>query len=139
MDQVYLTSWCSNCILTDKGRVRKGQNIVIPILAMNRARDIWGDDSMEFRYVFYSLESGRRRFQCPQAGTLGIYPGSSVFHPGCMGQHPDLHRWTTILYWISLFTCRVSSPPSSFCIVSGYSLLTQDESHFVHSYPRIRV
>jgi len=30
-------------------RVRKGQTIFIPILAMNRARDIWGEDSMEFR------------------------------------------------------------------------------------------
>lgn len=29
----------------------KGENVVIPILAMNRDKAIWGEDAMEFKYV----------------------------------------------------------------------------------------
>ncbi|CAE6439362.1 unnamed protein product [Rhizoctonia solani] len=30
-------------------RVRKGDSIVIPLLAMNRAKDVWGDDALDFK------------------------------------------------------------------------------------------
>ncbi|KAG8794519.1 hypothetical protein FRC12_023926 [Ceratobasidium sp. 428] len=29
--------------------IRRGDNILIPILAMNRSKDVWGEDAMEFR------------------------------------------------------------------------------------------
>lgn len=32
-------------------RIRKGQTIFIPILAINRATEIWGEDAGEFRLV----------------------------------------------------------------------------------------
>lgn len=32
-------------------RVAKGNKVVIPILAMNRSAEIWGEDSLEFRYA----------------------------------------------------------------------------------------
>ena len=31
--------------------IRKGQTVMIPILAMNRAKWIWGEDAAEFRLV----------------------------------------------------------------------------------------
>ena len=33
-------------------RVKKGQTLLIPILALNRAKSIWGEDSLEFKCVF---------------------------------------------------------------------------------------
>ncbi|KAG9084632.1 hypothetical protein FS749_005084, partial [Ceratobasidium sp. UAMH 11750] len=30
-------------------RIQKGDTVVIPILAMNRAKDVWGEDAMEFK------------------------------------------------------------------------------------------
>jgi hypothetical protein len=32
-------------------RVKKGQTLLIPILALNRAKSIWGEDSLEFKCV----------------------------------------------------------------------------------------
>ncbi|KAG9084062.1 hypothetical protein FRC06_004250, partial [Ceratobasidium sp. 370] len=32
-------------------RIQKWDTIVIPILAMNRAKDVWGEDAMEFKYA----------------------------------------------------------------------------------------
>lgn len=31
--------------------------MMIPILAMNRDKSIWGDDAMEFKYAFFSVLS----------------------------------------------------------------------------------
>lgn len=36
-------------------RVKKGTMVLIPILAVNRDKSIWGQDSMEFMYVYVSL------------------------------------------------------------------------------------
>ncbi|KAG6834869.1 hypothetical protein H0H93_006803 [Arthromyces matolae] len=38
-----------NGILQTEIRVKKGQTIQIPILAMNRSKEIWGEDAKEFR------------------------------------------------------------------------------------------
>jgi cytochrome P450 len=32
-------------------RIKKGQTLMIPILALNRAKSIWGEDSLEFKCV----------------------------------------------------------------------------------------
>lgn len=37
------------------GRVTKGQTLLIPILAINRDKSIWGEDAMEFKSVIYFL------------------------------------------------------------------------------------
>lgn len=34
-------------------RIVKGQTLLIPILAMNRSKAIWGEDSLEFRCARY--------------------------------------------------------------------------------------
>ncbi|KAG8743143.1 hypothetical protein FRC10_000360 [Ceratobasidium sp. 414] len=38
-------------------KVQKGDSVMIPVLAMNRAKDVWGEDGMEFRIkaLLYSL------------------------------------------------------------------------------------
>ncbi|KAG8740823.1 hypothetical protein FRC10_003851 [Ceratobasidium sp. 414] len=36
-------------------RVQKWDTVMIPILAMNRAKDVWGEDALEFKYVPYFL------------------------------------------------------------------------------------
>ena len=33
-------------------RVSKGDTIFIPILVINRSKEIWGEDALEFKYVF---------------------------------------------------------------------------------------
>ena len=36
-------------------RVKKGQTLLIPILALNRAKSIWGEDSLEFKCVLSGI------------------------------------------------------------------------------------
>ncbi|KAF9036827.1 cytochrome P450 [Panaeolus papilionaceus] len=36
-------------VLAENIRVRKGQTVFIPILVLNRAKEIWGEDAMEFK------------------------------------------------------------------------------------------
>ncbi|PPQ76652.1 hypothetical protein CVT24_011791, partial [Panaeolus cyanescens] len=36
-------------IVAENIRIRKGQTVFIPILVLNRAKEIWGDDAMEFK------------------------------------------------------------------------------------------
>jgi hypothetical protein len=33
--------------------VSKGDPILVPILAINRSKELWGEDSKEFMYVLY--------------------------------------------------------------------------------------
>jgi hypothetical protein len=36
-------------------RIQQGDSVMIPMLAMNRAKDVWGDDAMDFRYIFLQV------------------------------------------------------------------------------------
>jgi hypothetical protein len=36
-------------------RIRKGETLILPILAINRATSLWGEDAMEFRLVLPSF------------------------------------------------------------------------------------
>ena len=31
-------------------RIKKGDTLLIPVLALNRSKSIWGDDALEFKY-----------------------------------------------------------------------------------------
>jgi len=31
-------------------RIKKGDTLLIPVLALNRSKSIWGDDASEFKY-----------------------------------------------------------------------------------------
>lgn len=42
-------------VLAENIRVRKGQTVFIPILVLNRAKEIWGEDAMEFKSAFFPL------------------------------------------------------------------------------------
>ncbi|KAG8743097.1 hypothetical protein FRC10_000397 [Ceratobasidium sp. 414] len=42
--------------------IQKGDLIVLPILAMNRNKEIWGEDSAEFRYAFGAVASDANSF-----------------------------------------------------------------------------
>ena len=37
--------------------VKKGQIIRVPIIAVNRLKDIWGEDALEFKYVASAIVS----------------------------------------------------------------------------------
>ena len=39
-------------------RVTKGDSIAIPIAALNRSKEMWGEDALEFKYVYASTYSG---------------------------------------------------------------------------------
>lgn len=52
VSEPYFDKYGNRC---DGIRIRKGDVIYIPILAMNRSKDIWGEDAAEFKYV-YSLD-----------------------------------------------------------------------------------
>lgn len=51
-------------------RVKKGQTMMVPILAMNRDKSIWGEDAKEFRYVcdllYYAMHSIQRLLSRPE-------------------------------------------------------------------------
>ena len=34
--------------------IRKGQRIIVPILALHTAKSVWGEDALEFKYVLAS-------------------------------------------------------------------------------------
>jgi cytochrome P450 len=36
-------------------RVKKGQTVVIPVLPINRSKEIWGADAREFKCVFITI------------------------------------------------------------------------------------
>ena len=65
-------------------RVRKGQTLMIPILALNRDKSIWGQDALEFRsvfsapFVFLSVYLCEWATDLPltQARTMGIHSRS---------------------------------------------------------------
>lgn len=51
-------TFCDDVIPTDIScrRINKGQEMVIPILALNRSKSLWGEDAMEFKYVHNSID-----------------------------------------------------------------------------------
>ncbi|KAG8739825.1 hypothetical protein FRC10_005086 [Ceratobasidium sp. 414] len=42
-------------------RMQKWDVVIIPILAMNRAKDVWGEDAMEFRHALHSYTKMSQR------------------------------------------------------------------------------
>ena len=52
-------------ILTLPRSISKGDPIFIPILAMNRSRELWGPDAHEFKYVAFRLCGLLCSLTCP--------------------------------------------------------------------------
>ena len=40
--------------------IRKGQRIIVPILALHTAKSVWGEDALEFKYVWAPAHPLRR-------------------------------------------------------------------------------
>ena len=36
-------------------RINKGQNVLIPISVINQSKALWGEDALEFKFVFFSF------------------------------------------------------------------------------------
>lgn len=53
VDQPLNVHWCY--------RIAKGNKIIVPIMAMHRSRELWGDDAMEFKYVRFLPQRVRIR------------------------------------------------------------------------------
>ena len=56
MEECVMTSgkynpWCLTICSYYVVRIGKGDTILIPILALNSAKHIWGEDAAEFKYV----------------------------------------------------------------------------------------
>ncbi|KAJ3514175.1 hypothetical protein NLJ89_g2525 [Agrocybe chaxingu] len=76
-------------------RVQKGQTMLIPILAMNRAKTIWGEDAMEFK--------PERWEKVPEAATgiPGVWGNMLTFLGGpraCIGYRFSLVETKAILF-----------------------------------------
>ena len=56
--RIFLLGFCKNLKLKHASihRVKKGNRIIIPILAMNVSKTIWGEDSTQFKCVCFPLE-----------------------------------------------------------------------------------
>ncbi|KAF8894814.1 cytochrome P450 [Infundibulicybe gibba] len=82
-------------ILHDEVRITAGQTIIIPILAMNRAKSIWGEDSHEFR--------PERWASVPEAASTipGIWGNMLTFLGGpraCIGYKFSLVEMKALLF-----------------------------------------
>jgi hypothetical protein len=64
--------------------MRKGQVVMIPILAIHRDKTIWGEDATEFRYA--SLIAQRNNLTLIQAREVGIDPRSCEHNARRVGQ-----------------------------------------------------
>jgi len=60
-----MNSWESFRILAHLPlcRIKEGQTLLIPILALNRAKSIWGEDSLEFKCVVQYLSMGPHTYK----------------------------------------------------------------------------
>jgi hypothetical protein len=47
---------------------------MVPILAMNRAKSLWGEDALEFKYVVPATRLFDYLTIASQTGTVGIRP-----------------------------------------------------------------
>ncbi|KAG6838851.1 hypothetical protein C0991_007927, partial [Blastosporella zonata] len=82
-------------VVRDGVRVRKGQTIQIPILVMNRSKEIWGDDATEFR--------PERWESTPEAATSipGVWGNMLSFLGGprsCIGYRFSLVEMKSLLF-----------------------------------------
>lgn len=74
--------------LTRWNRIEKGTPIVISILAINRDKSLWGEDSFEFKCAVPPLtDRAQQLTPTPtQARTLGQSPRSRLEHPRHLGE-----------------------------------------------------
>lgn len=66
-------------------RVCKGQTIQIPILALNRSKEIWGEDAREFKYVFISIFFRTRPIATNRPERWESAPEAAASIPGVWG------------------------------------------------------
>ena len=85
---------------------------MIPILALNRAKSIWGEDSLEFKcvcpifkLVFIFIEPFLSK-----TWKMGKDTRSCCIHTWDMGTYVELPRWSSCLHWLSFRSCRVRAP-----------------------------
>ncbi|KDR81931.1 hypothetical protein GALMADRAFT_135320 [Galerina marginata CBS 339.88] len=95
--------------LLDSIRIRKGQSLFIPILALNRAKSIWGEDASEFK--------PERWEKIPEAvGSIpGIWGNMMTFLGGphaCIGYRFSLVEMKALLFTlIRAFEFELAVPP----------------------------
>jgi len=97
-------------------RVKKGEVIYIPILAINQAKSFWGEDAKEFRRVIRStLFSRSQYFQRRRPERWGSIPEAAHKIPGVWanqlsflgGPHACIgHRFSIMEFDIILLCCH---------------------------------
>jgi len=98
-------------------RIRKGENILIPILPLNRAKSIWGEDALEFR--------PERWQNIPEAANTipGLWSNLMTFLGGpraCIGYRFSLVETKALLFTlIRAFEFELAVPPSDLVKRSG--------------------
>lgn len=112
-----LTSWV--CL----GRISKGSAIIIPILALNRSKKLWGDDAFEFK---------PERWENPPeaiSSIPGVWGHILSFLGGpraCIG-----YRFSLIEYVAALLQTLLATGADREC--------SQDESTHLRPRARIRI
>lgn len=91
-------------------RVPKGTPIVMPNLAMNRDKALWGEDAFEFRCVSF-CSIGQPYSHLLQPRSLGGSPRCCHSHSGNMGEQSHLHGRAACL---SRFPILIESVPHLF-------------------------
>lgn len=78
-------------------RVKKGDRVIVPILALNIFKGIWGEDASEFKCAFIPLLiSDYSLFE--QAGEMDKPPRSCNADSWCLGTHIDVPSWSKGLH-----------------------------------------
>ncbi|PPQ72757.1 hypothetical protein CVT24_012797 [Panaeolus cyanescens] len=97
-------------ILAENIRIRKGQTVFIPILVLNRAKEIWGDDALEFK--------PERWQNTPEAAAQipGVWGNMLTFLGGprsCIGYRFSLVEMKALLFTlVRAFEFELAVPPS---------------------------
>jgi hypothetical protein len=109
----------SMSVLNGVGRFGKGDSVFVPILATNRSKEIWGEDSFEFRYVtlvdYPLLEFELIRPSRPER--WGSVPEGATNMPGVWGNLMSFSGGSRacIGYQFSIIECvSLTTPPSPY-------------------------
>jgi hypothetical protein len=91
-----------NGVTCDFVNVVKDDAIFVPIVLVNRSKEIWGEDAHDWKYVTFRIYGAQRLIHAQSRSLVGWSARQRDCHSCCLGQCFYVPQRAPLLHWLPL-------------------------------------